>query len=432
MTNTNQSIQSSSSNLGPKRILLVNVHSALNLGDDAIMASTLRRIAAIYPCYQVTVAAGDPASWRNKYASITVLPSLAHWGGSPLAGAWRKRLWMLPFQILAFAVIATFYRYWQIRVRLGPAWLNDLLQAYYDADVILSCGGGNFYAYRRFSPSFLWSIMTLWLAIWLGKPVTMLPQSFGPVNGKLQRLLLAKLLVQVRQIMVRDQRSFTFLRDQLGEFRNVPQILPDLAFDLLQEDLKCPQKVYDDGSIHIAITPLDFQRQNPHFAKQIAYENTLVDVVRRLASEVRILVYVVAQCTGPSVDQDDRFIAERIHSKLVRLNVPTVPIMEFENASQLTKFYNEMSVMIGTRMHSGILALSTGVPVVLISYQPKACGMMEMVHLSRYCISIDALRTDKLYVLVSDALNNHDTLVHHITQRVQELRSQLDQLNRWM
>ncbi len=147
---------------------------------------------------------------------------------------------------------------------------------------------------------------------------------------------------------------------------------------------------------------------------------------------MRILVYVVAQCTGPSVDQDDRFIAERIHSKLVRLNVPTVPIMEFENASQLTKFYNEMSVMIGTRMHSGILALSTGVPVVLISYQPKACGMMEMVHLSRYCISIDALRTDDLYVLVSDALNNHDTLVHHITQRVQELRSQLDQLNRWM
>lgn len=432
MTNTNQSIEFSSTDLPPKRILLVNVHSALNLGDDAIMASTLHRIAGLYPSHQVTVAAGDPASWREKYASTTVVPSLAHCGGSPSTGTWRGRLWMLPFQILAFAVIAMIYRRWQTRVRIGPAWLIDLLQAYYDADIVLSCGGGNFYAYRRFSPAFLWSAMTLWFAIWLGKPVTMLPQSFGPVNGRLQRFVLVRLLMHVRQVTVRDKRSLDFLCNQLGGIKTMPQVLPDLAFGLRQEDIKCPQKFHNDGSIHIAITPLDFQQQNPHFSKQIAYENSIIDVVRRLATKVSIVVHVVAQCTGPSVDQDDRFIAERIHSSLVRLDVQTAPIMEFKNARQLTRFYSEMSLTIGTRMHSGILTLSTGVPVVLIGYQPKASGMMEMMQLSRYCLSIDGLLTDDLYVLICDALDNHDKLVRHITQRVQELRSQLDQLDQWM
>ena len=44
------------------RILIINVHSALNLGDDAIMAATLEGIRAHYPDAVVTISANDPGA----------------------------------------------------------------------------------------------------------------------------------------------------------------------------------------------------------------------------------------------------------------------------------------------------------------------------------------------------------------------------------
>lgn len=411
------------------RILVVNVHSARNLGDDAIMAATLQRIAHLHPNAQVTVAAGDPASWR-KHQTLTVLPSLAHWGGDPAQGAWRKRLWLLPFQLLTLCGLAIAYRYFRIRTRVGPEWLQQLLTAYYDADRVLSCGGGNFYAYRRFSPAFLWTMLSVAFAIGLGKSVTMLPQSFGPIRGNAQRLLLAQVLNRVTVLFVRDECSLAFLQTALPRLRIRPRLLPDLAFGLVAPaSASAPSETLDDHKVHIAITAIDFQRQNPHFLLQAAYEDALVGFVRRLAETRPVQIHVVAQCTGPSADQDDRVIAARIHARLRDQHIPVTLVDEFRDVQTLMAFFQQMAVVIGTRMHSGILALAVGVPPVLIGYQPKTQGMMEMVGLPNYVLPIEAISAAELFAHVDELLQQRSQLVAALTERVDELRLQLDELD---
>lgn len=411
-------------------ILIINVHSALNLGDDAIMAATLQRIARVHPNRQVTVAAGDPESWR-KYDSIVVVPSLAHWGGDPAHGAWRKRLWLLPFQLLVLVGVAIAFRRFHLRPRLGSGWLQQLLVAYYDADVVLSCGGGNFYAYRRFSPAFLWTTLSVAFALWLGKPVTMLPQSFGPIAGKLQRLFLAQVLNRVKALFVRDECSLEFLQTALAGLRIRPHLLPDLAFGLeVTASGSAGLAAHSSPRIHLALTAIDFQRQNPHFQLQAAYEDALVGAARRLAEMHPIQVHVVAQCLGPSCDQDDRVVAARIHARLHEQQVAATLVTEIRDARDLVQYYQLMAVVIGTRMHSGILALTAGVPPVLIGYQPKTQGMMKMVGMSRYVLAIDAISADQLAARIEELLQDRHQLAHTIANRVSELRAQLDLLDR--
>lgn len=396
------------------------------------MAATLQKIARVYPNSRVTVAAGDPQSWR-KYTTITVTPSLAHWGGNPAQGAWRKRFWLLPLQLVLLGGLAIAYRHFHHSIRLGASWLQQLLAAYYAADVVLSCGGGNFYAYRRLSPAFLWSMLSVAFALWLGKRVIMLPQSFGPVAGSAQRLLLAQVLNRVAALFVRDDRSLHFLQTALPGLRIRPHLLPDLAFGLeASADAPAVLEAQDDRSLQIAITAIDFQQQNPNFSLQVAYEAALVDAIGRLAARRSIQVHVVAQCTGPSRDQDDRPVAARIHARLCAQQIAATLVDDIQDAQDLVKFYQQMTVVIGTRMHSGILALTAGVPTVLIGYQPKAQGMMEMVGLGRCVLAIDALSGDQLYARVEELLQNHDQLALTIPVRIQELRAQLDTLERYL
>lgn len=396
------------------------------------MAATLQKIARLYPKGQVTVAAGDPASWR-KYTSITVLPSLAHWGGDPAQGAWRRRFWLLPLQLVILGGLAIAYRCFHLRVRIGAKWLQQLLAAYYEADLVLSCGGGNFYAYRRISPAFLWTTLSVAFALWLGKPVTMLPQSFGPVAGRPQRLLLAHVLNRVTALFVRDERSLSFLQTKLSGLNVRPYLLPDLAFGLIAPAGASPLiKVHGKMTIHIAITAIDFQQQNPEFSLQAAYEDAFVGAIRRLADRHPLRVHVVAQCTGPSRDQDDRTIATRIHARLGKQHVAATLVDQIRDAQVLVQYYQKMAVVIGTRMHSSILALTAGVPTVLIGYQPKAQGMMEMVGMSRYAVAIDALSADQLYTYVEELLQRREHFVLTIAERVHELREQLDRLDKFL
>ena len=77
-------------------ILILNVHSALNLGDDAIMHATLRGLQDLYPTATITVAANDPDSWR-KFKRVRVVGSLTTWVVDRDGGRWH---WNKPRLVL--------------------------------------------------------------------------------------------------------------------------------------------------------------------------------------------------------------------------------------------------------------------------------------------------------------------------------------------
>lgn len=401
------------------RVLILNVHSALNLGDDAIMQATLQGFKAAFPKAQIAVAANDPESWK-KYREIQVVGSLATWVADPAHGQWRKRAYLMPITLVLLISAVFFYRLFRLRLTWGTLQQRSLLAAYYDADLVLSCGGGNFYAHRPLSPAFVWALLSLDFALALGKPVVMLPQSFGPVAGLAQRLLARWTFSQVRLIMVRESRAGSFLREVLRV--KIPVVLlPDLAFGLSVGETH-ERTISRTSHRQIGVTAIDRSAQDPSFSGQMHYEKALITLLTRLANEYHARIHIFCQSFGPSSDQDDRPVAQRLYQQLKQNGVDAALRIDFRDAGEIITAYSQLDMMIGTRMHTGIFALSSGVPVLLIGYQPKACGMMATLGLERYCRDIIDVDADVLFELACEILAHEQKLRAQIAERLPEIK----------
>lgn len=408
------------------QILILNVHSARNLGDDAIMQSTLQGLTQTFAAAQITVAANDPTSWR-KYREIEVLGSLATWVADPAQARWRTRAYLMPFVagLLFCATLA--YRLFGIELRWGSQEQRRLLDCYYHADLVLSCGGGNFYAHRSLSPALIWALLSLAFAVVLGKRVTMLPQSFGPIEGRLQRWLARWTFSHVHLMMAREARSVAFVQDVLGVPTPVV-LLPDLAFGLARSEA-CVRTAEPSVPQQIGVTVIDRGAQSPSFKGQLAYEEALVSLLVRLARERHAHIRVFCQCYGPSPDQDDRPIAQRIHERVRQLGADATLRINFEDAREIIAAYSEMDLLIGTRMHTGIFGLCNAVPVLLIGYQPKTSGVMASFDLDRYCCDITVVDPDRLYSLVCELLERKEEMQAFISERLAQTQGQA---HRWI
>jgi len=404
-------------------ILILNIHSALNLGDDGIMYETLKALRSEYPGATITIAANIPDSWR-KYDGVHIVGSITTWVVSRKNDEWHWRKAMLLPYIGFLMFTAMLYRLFHLRLLFGHSEQRKLLRAYYDADLVLSCGGGNFYAHQPTSPSFVWSLLTLTFAHWLGKRIVLLPQSIGPIEGIFQRFLARFVFNRVTRILLREYYSLLLLKKLKV---NVPVfVLPDLAFgsSLISSDDHI-LTVQSDGAVHIGVTVIDRAAQKKGFINQQIYEDALVSLLVRLNREYAVHIYFFVQCYGPTRDQDDRYSTRRVYDR-VRQQTADVSLLDsFKSAAEIRTAYKYMDCVIGSRMHTGVFALSVAVPVVLVAYQPKAFGIMQMFELEQYCCSIEQVTEKELSKLVYEVLDNRQELSLHIAQHLALVQKQL-------
>ncbi|MGD2165209.1 MAG: polysaccharide pyruvyl transferase family protein [Anaerolineae bacterium] len=404
-------------------ILILNVHSALNLGDEGIMHETLRRLAAEYRDATVTIAANDPDSWR-QYGRAYVVDSMLAWVISQEYDGWSWRKSRALVSLVLLLVAAAAYRVLSLRLLFGDSRQRDLLNAYYDADLVLSCGGGNFYAHRPMSPSFFWSLLTLAFARFLDKKVVLLPQSFGPIEGPIQRFLARLTFEGVSSILARERRSQAFLKE-LG-VRLPAAVVPDLAFGLASSRVDRSRSRREfHSALRVGVTVIDRADQNKGFARQQAYEDILTSVLVNLSAERGAHIYFFVQCYGPTRDQDDRLSTTRVYERVLRQTGQAYLLDSFESAAEIRQDYGDMDCVIASRMHAGVFALSTAVPVVMIAYQPKAYGVMEMFGLDHYCCSIETVRRDQLSKVVCKALDKRQQLRVQIERHLEDVRQSL-------
>ena len=400
------------------KIVIQNLHSAKNLGDHGIMAATLAGLNETYPDAQITVVANDPESWQ-VFPGVTVISSLLNWVADARLGNWRGSLWRTPpllAWLLAYLVI------YRLTGRSLPVWnkgRRQLLATYEQADLVLSCGGGNFYAEHGASPSFFWSLMTLWLPIGLGKPLVMLPQSVGPINGRLLRLLARPVFHKVEQIMLREPTSVQFMTQQLG-YKRPLLLLPDQAFGLSRaEEVALPAA--PETSWRLGVTLID---RSAHIARphgQQLYETAVVEAIEQLHRQRETAVYLFVQCFGPSRSQDDRIVTRRVFDQLQQRGVPCFLIENLTDSASIKAAYACMDGMIATRMHTAIFALSSGVPTVVIGYQPKSLGMVRFLEVEAFYSDIGQITTDELMAQLETLHQQAAGIRAHLNGRMADL-----------
>jgi polysaccharide pyruvyl transferase WcaK-like protein len=178
-------------------------------------------------------------------------------------------------------------------------------------------------------------------------------------------------------------------------------------------------------SPRIGVTVLNRSAQDSRYRHQVAYEDTLFLVLTRLVQEHRATVSIFVQCFGPSSDQDDRPAAQRLHERLQAAGYPAQLFDQLQSPQALQAAFADQTCLIGTRLHTAVLGLSRGVPVVLISYQPKARGTMALLGLEEFCCDIETITEDQLYSLVARILVQRDNLARQFVGQHQQVLASL-------
>ena len=121
-------------------------------------------------------------------------------------------------------------------------------------------------------------------------------------------------------------------------------------------------------------------------------------------------------------DKDDRAVTMQLHARL-RDGDRAVLLDEDLGPDELAALYGRAAVVLGTRLHSAILALVGGAPVVALSYEPvKTHGVMGLLGLGDFVVDLEALDPATVTRLARDAAAAQTTT----PRRIAELRAEGD------
>ena len=99
-------------------------------------------------------------------------------------------------------------------------------------------------------------------------------------------------------------------------------------------------------------------------------------------------------------NDNDLDVSKRILSNIKGSLKKRIRIVDEDiHPGELKYFISKMNYFIGTRMHSNIFALSSNVKTIAIAYEPKTLGIMSMLGLSKYVLSINNINSHDLSVL---------------------------------
>jgi colanic acid/amylovoran biosynthesis protein len=404
-------MSTSTSMTHPTQILITNIHSVRNAGDHVLLQVALDQLYARFPEVKMTIAMNDPASYPAERPE-RVVASFTQWVKPSNSGRQGWHIgWLLsaPIWLLWIVLVAQSQRLWG-----KPIWLpragaqRDLLLAYCQADIVVSCAGNFLYSSGRLRLPLLLHLLTLVYGAWAGKPVYMLPQTLGPFRSSWEVWLLRQALGQVRMIMVRDSLSMQLLQNAGISHSNVI-VLPDIAFLYTGYERSFVQDLWQrhnpkqkgDRPPVLGVTLINWQAQHGLFLGQNDYEAAVAAAVRDFVIQQDGIAILFAQVLGPTPTDDDRVPARRVAALLADLGERVIQIEDELSPAQLKAGYGAVDVFLGSRLHSNIFALCEGRPVLAIAYQYKTHGIMQMLGLGDWVIDIEDVTEEQLCFLLA-------------------------------
>ncbi|MEX2643608.1 MAG: polysaccharide pyruvyl transferase family protein [Acetobacterales bacterium] len=350
------------------RVIVTNT-ALLNAGDAAIMLGSRRILRRAFgKDVSISVRDQQPEGARQRYQEFEARPLLydriVDWMGPARA---RLGVVVLLIATLLQRIGATPL----VRCLLPRALHADLID-FAAADLVVSAGGTYLVPHYRFSPK----LLELLVAHWLGRPYVLFPQSLGPFTSRRQRWLVRYVLGNARLIMVRDTKSLHHLR-KIGIPDERVLECADAAFALQPPG---PRGTALPRAPQIAISVRDW----PHFGADARtgmtrYMDSVAALCTHLVEKHGAELTFVSTCQGiDAYWTDDSHTAEAVVGRLSKAVREHVTVdHEFRRPEALVERLARFDLVVATRMHVAILALTASTPVLPIAYEFKTRELFE-------------------------------------------------------
>lgn len=248
------------------------------------------------------------------------------------------------------------------------------------------------------------------LALRAGVRLVLLPQTYGPFREESSRAIAADLVRSAAAAWARDARSFEVLRSLLGSAFDPSRhcLGVDVAFLLdrldpgagaapeLRSWLSEPAPVAGlnvSGLVYNDPAPAHEQ-----YGLRVDYPAAVRALALRILSEADarlLLVPHVAPARSDSVESDAKACRSLLESLPPELRARVRIAPEFADPRHAKWLIAQCDWFCGTRMHSTIAGLSTGVPTGSLAYSGKTQGVFETCEQGRWVADMRSMGTEE-------------------------------------
>ena len=240
-------------------------------------------------------------------------------------------------------------------------------------DLMFDIGEGDSFADIYGLKRYLLLSLSKWLAIRIGLPLVIAPQTIGPFKFWFSSHLATYLLKKSKAVYVRDHKSGDYLKKMKVAHHKVSDVAFSLPYD---------QKNKVNDSVGINISGLlwngGYTKKN-QFNLNLDYKKLITEIINGFIERGR-KVYLIAHVISDTDEvEDDYQVAEKIKTELYCENQLVIVAPKFTSPIEVKSFISSMEFFIGSRMHATIGAISAGVPTIPLAYSRKFSGVFESI-----------------------------------------------------
>lgn len=290
-----------------------------------------------------------------------------------------------------------------------------------ECDLVVDIGEGDsfadIYGFKRFF--FYWLSKNIVCS--LGKPLILAPQTIGPFNGWLARILAKQAMRRCKSVFARDNQSSAYLTD-LGVTENALEAI-DVAFRLPFS----PKKFSDAAITRVGINVSGLLFNGGYtggnqFGLSIDYPATIRRLIEFFVKEPGVEVHLVAHVIEPGMPiEDDLAVCSKLADEFPGVTVAPA----FSRPSEAKSYIAGLDFFVGARMHACIAAFSSGVPVVPMAYSRKFNGLFGSLG---YKELADCLQDtdEQIHIKILTAYKNKDVIESFIHMGLNRVEKKLE------
>ena len=314
------------------KVVISGYYGFNNIGDEAILYTMIDMLKAEIPNISITVLSNNPQETEKTYK----VKAISRWD------------------------------------------IRSIVKHIKECDMLIS-GGGSLLQDVTSWKTIPYYLGIIKIGLFYRKKVVFYSQGIGPVNRWWNRWLIKKVASKVDQIFVRESMSGKLL-EEIGV--NAPiSIAIDPVFGIgLKEDTnkEVKEKVSRNKKVGVYLRPWKYDK--------IMIESVCHSLKYLIEEDYDI--YLLSMQHKPDVE-----VAKQVAKKL---NHPKVYLVEEPLTVDETLAYTaQFDFILSMRLHSAIMAVAVGTPIIALSYDPKVENVMNEMGL-KHAIKVEHLNDTNL------------------------------------
>lgn len=209
------------------------------------------------------------------------------------------------------------------------------------------------------------------------KELILCPQTFGPFNKKVSKLIAKRIITKAEYVCTRDETSTKYIKELTG--LNV-DTFTDVAF-MLPTKKNCDIEKNEKINVGINISALlcnGGYDSNNQFSLKTDFLEYVKSIINYMLDSKLYNIYLIPHVYGENMPkvENDFLWCKQIYDMFPECHI----VEQYFSPTEIKGVISQMDLFIGARMHSTIGAFSSLVPVIPFSYSRKFEGLYNSLN----------------------------------------------------